>query len=119
VIFSNDFRVAAKKLIDIDQISCSASWPLNTSCLLADPYPDWILAIIDPVTWLSIPKNEVRKFQLFVVLTLDLIWFCRNKLVHEAILPSPNKVLLHLSSSVTRHLSAWKDVALPSLWVPP
>jgi hypothetical protein len=43
------------------------------------------LAIIYPVDWLAIPKEEVRRFQLFAALTLDLIWFSRNKLFHEAL----------------------------------
>jgi hypothetical protein len=97
----------------------SSPWPLNSSCFADKPIADWVLAILDPVTWLSIPKFEVKKFQLFAVLAMDLIWFSRNKLIHEAVTPVPDKIQLQLSSLVSRHVSAWKDAALPSLWIPP
>jgi hypothetical protein len=74
--------------------------------------------IIYPFEWLAIPKNEVRRFQFFAAITLDRIWFSRNKLVHDAIKPDPKKVIKQVSSSLDLHLSAWKDASLPSLWLP-
>ncbi|GLT70456.1 hypothetical protein SLA2020_425360 [Shorea laevis] len=43
----------------------------------------------------------------------------RNKLIHEAIHPEPNKAIKHISSLREIHVTAWKAVALPSLWSPP
>jgi hypothetical protein len=72
----------------------TSSWPLITSGFAARPISDWVLAILYPVEWLAIPKNEARRFQIFAALTLDLIWFSRNnKLIHEALQPVPAKVL--------------------------
>jgi hypothetical protein len=96
----------------------TSSWPLIISGFATRPISDWVLAILYPVEWLAIPKNEVRRFQIFAALTLNLIWFSRNKLIHDALQPVPSKVFKQLSSSMDHHLSAWQDVSLPSLWTP-
>ncbi|GLT54850.1 hypothetical protein SLA2020_280130 [Shorea laevis] len=78
-----------------------------------------VFAIIDPVTWLSIPKQEVRHFQLFAALSMDHIWFTRNKLLHGSTIFSPEASLIQLKSTMKNHVSAWNDVVLSSLWIPP
>jgi hypothetical protein len=50
---------------------------------------------------------------------MDIIWLSINKLVHEAIIPAPDKIQVQLSSLFSRHFSAWKDATLPSLWTSP
>ena len=79
----------------------------------------WILAIIFPVAILGIPKVEVWKFHLYTALILDSIWRCRNILIHEGVQPSPSKVFYELSSTFNKHLQAWREAALPSLWIAP
>jgi hypothetical protein len=83
------------------------------------PIHEWILAIVFPAENLAIPITDVRKFQLFAVLTLDVIWLSRNKLIHEDIQPDPFKVSQQLHASLGSHLLAWKNASLPSLWLPP
>jgi hypothetical protein len=104
---------------DLARILWRASpWPHNTAVFSSRPISDWILAIIYPIDWPAIPKDEVRSFQLFAARTLDHIWFSRNKLVHEALHPVPTKVIKLIYFSLNLHLSAWQDAALSSLWVP-
>ena len=67
----------------------------------------------------GIPKFDVRKFHLFVALMLDLIWRCRNLLIHKGVQPSPIKAIHQISYSFKFHLAAWNDLALPVLWLPP
>jgi hypothetical protein len=67
---------------------------------------------------LGIPKVEVRKFKLFAALTLDFIWRARNQLVHEGIQPSPSKAIIQISLNLNNHISARRDLALPSMWMP-
>jgi hypothetical protein len=50
---------------------------------------------------------------------MDHIWFVRNKLIHDAVIPIPTKVLKELLFYVDMHISTWNDNALPSLWDPP
>jgi hypothetical protein len=69
--------------------------------------------------WLAIPKNEARKFQIFAATTLDLIWFARNKLIHDAIQSVPSSNIKQISTSLENHISAWKESSLDSFWIPP
>jgi hypothetical protein len=68
---------------------------------------------------LAIPLAKTRKIQLFATLTLDFIWFSRNKLIHEAIQHVPSKAIQQIKVSLEFHLSARCDAALPSQWFPP
>jgi hypothetical protein len=77
------------------------------------------LLFVFPTEKLAIPITDVRKFQLFAVLTLDVIWLSRNKLIHEDIQPDPFKVSQQLHAFLGSHLLAWKNASLPSLWLPP
>jgi hypothetical protein len=77
------------------------------------------LLFVFPTEKLAIPITDVRKFQLFAVLTLDVIWLSRNKLIHEDIQPDPFKVSQQLHAFLGSHLLAWKNASLPSLWLSP
>jgi hypothetical protein len=74
---------------------------------------------LHPITNYNNPKGEIRRFQLFATLTMDHIWFVRNKLIHDAVVPIPTKILKHLLFFVDMHISTWNDKALHSLWDPP
>jgi hypothetical protein len=65
-----------------------------------------------------IPRKEVRKFQIFVALTLDFIWLSRNKLIFESLKSNPIKASKTMIASLELHLSAWSCLVLPSLWSP-
>jgi hypothetical protein len=97
----------------------SSPWYLNTNLFSSGPISEWIMAVIHPFEKLDIPKADSRKFQLFVALVMDFIWLARNKLIHEASLPNPMKIIQQLKVSLEQHLSAWRAFALPSLWLPP
>jgi hypothetical protein len=97
----------------------SSSWPNVITSYSSRPIHEWILAIVSPTEKLGIPIADVRKFQFFAVLTLDLIWLSRNKLIHEALQPDPHKVSHQLHASLDSHLLAWSKASLPSLWIPP
>jgi hypothetical protein len=74
----------------------SSPWPITTS----------FSPVIYPLDKLAIPLAKTRKFQLFAALTLDFIWFSKNKLIHEAIQPIPRKAIQHIKVSLEFHLSA-------------
>jgi hypothetical protein len=97
----------------------SSPWPISFLGYSTRSISVWVVDILSPMAAFSIPKSEVRNFQLFVALTLDLIWRCRNILIHEGVQPSPIKASHQLSSSFNFHLKAWNDLALPVFWLPP
>jgi hypothetical protein len=66
-----------------------------------------------------IPKVDTRLFQLHAAITMDHIWFVRNKLVHDNIQPKPIEYIQIIANSVQVHKKAWSDSALSSTWVPP
>ena len=70
----------------------SSSWPNVIFSYSSKPIHEWIIAIVFPAEKLAIPITNVRKFQLFDVLSLDVIWLSRNKLIHEDIQPDSFKV---------------------------
>jgi hypothetical protein len=74
-----------------------------------------ILAILYSVERLVIPKREARNFQLFASFTVDIIWFSKNKLVHDNIQPDPAKLIKQGSSTLGLHLEAWNAISSPSL----
>jgi hypothetical protein len=51
------------------------------------PISEWISAILYPHKKLAIPIHEIRQFQLFVAITIDHIWYVRNRLVHNEVNP--------------------------------
>ena len=67
----------------------------------------------------AIPIQEVRKFQLHVAITLDHIWFSRNQLVHQALIPSPSHSIIKIASTTENHCKAWIDSTLSTIWSPP
>jgi hypothetical protein len=86
--------------------------------LISQPKKYWILAILYLVERLTIPKSEVRRFQLLASFTLVIIWFSQNKLVHDDHHPDPAKLIIQHSSTLGLHLEAWNAASSPSLWTP-
>jgi hypothetical protein len=97
----------------------NSPWPLITSSFVARPIADWIAVIVNPALLLAILRKEVRKFQIFAALTLDFIWFSRNKLIFESLKPDPVKASMTIAASLELHLSAWSGFVLPSFWSVP
>jgi hypothetical protein len=97
----------------------NSPWPLITSSFVVRPIADWIAVIVNRALLLAIPRKEVRKFQIFAALTLDFIWFSRNKLIFEGLKPDPVKASMTIAASLELHLSAWSGFVLPSIWSAP
>jgi hypothetical protein len=94
-------------------------WPISFLAYSSKPISKWVIVVLSPVSSFGIPKYNVRKFQLFVALTLDLIWRFMNLLIHKGVQPSPIKAIHQISCSYKFHLEAWNVIALPALWLPP
>jgi hypothetical protein len=62
---------------------------------------------------------DIRLFQLNAVITMDHIWFVRNKLVHDNKQPNPIESIQIIANSVQIHKKAWSDSAFSSTWAPP
>jgi hypothetical protein len=50
---------------------------------------------------------------------MDLIWFSRNKSIHDDVFPPAAKVLHQILFNLDKHILDWKDWSSPYLWFPP
>lgn len=97
----------------------SSPWPNCYAGFSNRPISNWVLAILFSCKKLVIPKHDARRFQLFASITMDLIWFFRNKLIHNAVFPFTAKVLHQILFNLDKHILAWNNRSSPSLWFPP
>jgi hypothetical protein len=97
----------------------SSPWPNFYAGFSNRPISDWVLAILFPCEKLDIPIHDARRFQLFGSITMHLLWFSRNRLIHDVVIPSPSKVLHQILFTLDKHILVWKDRSSPSLWFPP
>ncbi|GLT62187.1 hypothetical protein SLA2020_348430 [Shorea laevis] len=67
-----------------------------------------VLAIVYPFDFLAIPRSEIRRFQLFAVLTLDSIWRARNLLFMKM-------CSMFRLSSLNKDLAPWIFIFRPGL----
>ncbi|GLT62172.1 hypothetical protein SLA2020_348290 [Shorea laevis] len=70
------------------------------------PISHWIKVILDPLKFLAIPKKDIRRFQLFAIITMDLIWFSRNQVVHNSQKLEVTSLLKQIKSALKAHEQA-------------
>jgi hypothetical protein len=64
----------------------SSFWPLDSLAWSLLSLPDWIIGIIHPFSSLGIPLADTHLFQIFAAVLCDLLWFSRNKAIHEGVI---------------------------------
>jgi hypothetical protein len=60
-------------------------WPLDSTTLDSPNLCNWIRIILSLGANLHIPRFVHHQFQVFVVVTCDLLWFHRNKAFHDGL----------------------------------
>jgi hypothetical protein len=82
---------------------------------------DWIQHIISPGISLNIPSIDHHKFQIFAVVTCDLLWFYRNKFYHEGITIDIRLILKHINTVTMEHYNGWHPFhpVVTETWIPP
>jgi hypothetical protein len=60
-------------------------------------------------------------FQIFAAVLCDLIWFARNKAVHEGFIPDINILASSIRRTSLDHVAAWQSSSLlvKEYWSPP
>lgn len=82
----------------------------------------WILMILQPALLLDILVADVHDFQLFVVISMDLVWANHNKIVHGSRSLDPVQLALQISASSRKHWVACltrSQSSLNAIWSPP
>jgi hypothetical protein len=96
-------------------------WPLDSLVWSNFSMSDWLNCILNPFLFLGLPKSDVHLFQIFASVFCDLLWFNRNKVVHDGIIPDALSLSRSIKKVALDHLSAWKGLSSsPSeKWLPP
>jgi hypothetical protein len=97
----------------------NSPWPFNSEVLHFSSFADWIKVILKPSSFMPILTMDIRLFQLNAAITMDHIWFVRNKLVHDNKQPNPIESIQIIANSVQIHKKAWSDSVFSSTWAPP
>jgi hypothetical protein len=74
-----------------------------------------------PSSSFGIPKKEAHLFQIFASVLCDLLWFSRNKAMHEGSIPNILKLADTIKQTALAHLAAGKIASEPIIesWSPP
>jgi hypothetical protein len=96
-------------------------WPLDSQSWSSLSLPNWIKGIILPHLTFGIPKTETHLFQIFATVLCDLLWYSRNKAVHEGIIPNILQLADTIKKIALAHSAAWKPTPVPiaESWSPP
>jgi hypothetical protein len=68
---------------------------------------EWIKLIISPGSAFGIPLVDQHKFQIFVAVACDILWFYRNKAYHDGISYDAIFVSNHINKITFEHFQAW------------
>ena len=99
----------------------SSFWLLDSLAWSSLTLPHWIKGIINPHSSFGIPKSNTHLFQIFADVLCDLIWFARNKAVHEGFIPDINILANLIRRTCLDHAAAWQSFSplVKEYWSPP
>jgi hypothetical protein len=82
---------------------------------------DWVRIILSPGTGLYIPNSELHHFQVFAIVTCDLLWFHRNKAFHDGLSFDARVLAKIVMKSYHQHCDAWSNKLdpTPEKWIRP
>jgi hypothetical protein len=93
-------------------------WPLDSTALHFDFMSDWVSSIISPGSSIGIPFLDHHKFQIFAAVACDILWFYRNKALHEGASFNAISISNHINKISMEHFQAWhsSSTALDDTW---
>ena len=96
-------------------------WLLDLTAFHFSSMLDWIDSIISSSRSLGIPLEDQHEFQIFTVVACDILWFYRNKALHDNVLFDARSVLAHSNKISLKHFLAWRSSAMVTVekWSPP
>jgi hypothetical protein len=100
---------------------CHSFRPLDSTAFHFPSMSDLIASLISPVRTLGIPLVEKHKFQIFASVACDILWFYRNKALHDAASFDARSVLIHINKIFLEHFQAWHSSSQVPMenWISP
>ena len=71
---------------------------------------DWIDSILSPGHSLGIPSEDQHKFQIFAFVACDILWFYKNKALHDEVSLDARSVSAHINKISLEHFLAWRSL---------
>jgi hypothetical protein len=95
--------------------------PSSKCCFPCKPKPLVIKGIISPHLAFGIPLPDVHLFQIYSFVLCDMLWFSRNKAIHDGIILDISKLAASIKNSSLAHAAAWLPVSAKEVqvWIPP
>jgi hypothetical protein len=84
-------------------------WPLDSAAFSFTSMVDWINIIISPGCSLGIPHVDHHNFQIFASMACDILWFYRNKVLHDGLSFDAHSVSVHINKISLEHFQAWQS----------
>jgi ribonuclease HI len=96
-------------------------WPLDSTAFGFTTLKEWIQLIISLGSSFGIPLVDQHKFQIFVAVACDILWFYRNKAYHDGLSFDAIAVSKHINKITLEHYQAWHSSSstLEDTWNPP
>ena len=96
-------------------------WPLDSLAWSSPSLSSWVKGIISPYIAFGIPQSNAHLFQIFAYILCDMLWFSKNKAIHEGIILDISKLALSIKKSSLAHAAAWSTILDKEVqvWTPP
>ncbi|XP_042983410.1 uncharacterized protein LOC122312832 [Carya illinoinensis] len=89
--------------------------PLDISKFASIGITKWVECILNPENPLKIPSQQIQQFQLFALLSMDCLWFLRNKIVHDSFSYNLDTFVNGVLKNFKEHCNAWGNKLLNNL----
>jgi hypothetical protein len=88
----------------------SSFWPFDSIAWSFLSFPDSIKGISLPHSSLGIPKTDTHLFQIYAAVLCYLLWFSRNKALHEGIIPNSTTLASSINKTTLAHSASWSSL---------
>lgn len=92
-----------------------SSWSLDLSCIPIVSSANWIQFLLNANVQFGIRDSCLPSFLLFAALSIDVVWFAHNKVVHEGKVVVIYELQLSLARRYSEHQAAW-SLCKPSVF---
>jgi hypothetical protein len=99
----------------------SSFWPLDSLAWSSLSISNWVKGILSPHAVFGIPQDECHLFQIYSSVLCDMLWFNRNKAIHDGIIPDSLQLASSIKKAAQAHAAAWLSTPAPEaqVWIPP
>jgi hypothetical protein len=76
----------------------------------------WVNIIISPGSSLGVPPMDHHKFQIFIYMACDILWFYKNKAFHDGLSFDALSIFVHINKNSLLSISKLSNLSLKPQW---